>query len=213
MKMNRCVIVGGAEIRGYNSLREYFSPDDFFIYCDCGLKHERNLEHAPDLIIGDFDSHERPEDSKCELIVLPVMKDDTDTIYAVKEAMKRGFDDFVMIGAVGGRMDHTFGNVYALLMLANHGKHAVILDDYSVMKIISAGETAHIKYGCKFFSLINITGLAKGITIRNAKYNLEDSEITSEYQYGISNEVLSPECDAEVSLREGNLLLVIILPR
>ena len=87
MKMNRCIIVGGAEIRNYEALREYFRHDDFFIYCDCGLKHERNLEHSPDLIIGDFDSHERPEDSKCEVIVLPVMKDDTDTIYDVKEAM------------------------------------------------------------------------------------------------------------------------------
>ena len=212
-EMNRCVIVGGAEIQNYEALREYFRPDDFFIYCDCGLKHEHNLEHAPDLIIGDFDSHERPEDSKCEVIVLPVVKDDTDTIYAVKEAMKRDFDEFIMIGAVGGRMDHTMGNIYALLMLANQGKHAEIIDDYSRMRIISAGETVRIKYGCKFFSLINITGHAKGIRITNAKYNLEDSEITSEYQYGISNEVLSPESESEVSLREGNLLLITILPR
>ncbi len=208
--MSRCIIIGGAEIRNYESLREYFRHDDFFIYCDCGLKHEHNLGHSPDLIIGDFDSHERPENAECEVIVLPVVKDDTDTIYAVKEAMKRGFDDFVLIGATGGRIDHTLGNIYALLMLANEGKHAEIIDDYSRMRIISAGETVHIKYGCKFFSLINITGLAKGIRISNAKYNLNDAEITSEYQYGISNEVLSPECDSEVYLREGNLLLVIL---
>ena len=211
--MRRCVIVGGAEIRNYESLREYFTHDDFFIYCDCGLKHEHSLGFAPSLIIGDFDSHERPENAKCEVIVLPVVKDDTDTIYAVKEAMKRGFDDFVLIGSVGGRIDHTLGNIYALLMLANNGKRAELIDDYSRMRIISAGETVHIKYGCKFFSLINITGHARGIRITNAKYNLEDAEITSEYQYGISNEVLSPEHDVEVSLDEGNLLLTVILPR
>ena len=211
--MKRCVIIGGAEIRNYESLRKYFTHDDFFIYCDCGLKHEKYLGHAPDLIIGDFDSHERPENAECEVIVLPVVKDDTDTIYAVKEAMKRGFDDFVLIGSTGGRIDHTLGNIYALLMLANAGRHAEIIDDCSRTRIISAGETVHIKYGCKFFSLINITGVAKGIKIRNAKFNLEDSEIKSEYQYGISNEVLSRENDAEVYLREGNLLLVIILPR
>ena len=124
MTMSRCVIVGGAEIRNYESLREYFTHDDFFIYCDCGLKHERSLGFAPSLIIGDFDSHEKPENAKCEVIVLPVVKDDTDTIYAVKEAMKRGFNDFVLIGSVGGRMDHTLGNIYALLMLANNGKRA-----------------------------------------------------------------------------------------
>lgn len=210
--MRRCVIIGGAEIRDYESLRKYFTHDDFFIYCDCGLKHEKFLGFAPDLIIGDFDSHDRPENSKCEVIVLPIVKDDTDSIYAVKEAMKRGFDDFVLTGSTGGRIDHTLGNIYALLMLANMGKHAEIIDDYSRMRIISAGETVRIKYGCKFFSLINITGLAKGIRITNAKYNLNDAEITSEYQYGISNEVLSPEHDSEVYLKEGTLLLAVILP-
>lgn len=210
--MRRCVIIGGAEIRDYESLRKYFTHDDFFIYCDCGLKHEKFLGFAPDLIIGDFDSHDRPENAECEVIVLPIVKDDTDSIYAVKEAMKRGFDDFVLTGSTGGRIDHTLGNIYALLMLANMGKHAEIIDDYSRMRIISAGETVRIKYGCKFFSLINITGLAKGIRITNAKYNLNDAEITSEYQYGISNEVLSPEHDSEVYLKEGNLLLAVILP-
>lgn len=210
--MRRCVIIGGAEIRDYESLRKYFTHDDFFIYCDCGLKHEKFLGFAPDLIIGDFDSHDRPENAEREVIVLPIVKDDTDSIYAVKEAMKRGFDDFVLTGSTGGRIDHTLGNIYALLMLANMGKHAEIIDDYSRMRIISAGETVRIKYGCKFFSLINITGLAKGIRITNAKYNLNDAEITSEYQYGISNEVLSPEHDSEVYLKEGNLLLAVILP-
>ena len=59
--MKRCVIVGGAEIRTYERVRSYFHPDDFFIYCDCGLRHQAGLEREPDLIIGDFDSHEKPE--------------------------------------------------------------------------------------------------------------------------------------------------------
>ena len=39
----RCVIVGGAEIKNYDLIRKYFKPEDFFIYCDCGLKHEKFL--------------------------------------------------------------------------------------------------------------------------------------------------------------------------
>lgn len=207
--MRRCVIVGGAEIKDYALIREYLRDDDYFIYCDCGLNHKEFLRHEPDLIIGDFDSHEKPEDLN-NVIILPVVKDDTDTIFAVKEGMTRGFNDFVLLGSTGGRIDHTLANIYALLMLKDSGKHAVILDDYSEMSIISAGESAGIKWGCKFFSLINISGLARGITIRGAKYNLTDGEIESKYQYGVSNEVLSPDNDAQVSLREGSLLLVII---
>lgn len=50
----------------------------------------------PGLIVGDFDSHENPH-LDVETIVLPCEKDDTDTVFAVKEAMKRGYTDFLLI--------------------------------------------------------------------------------------------------------------------
>ena len=190
-------------------MKNYFSPNDFFIYCDCGLKHEKNFGVSPDLVIGDFDSYTQPENFN-NVIVLPCVKDDTDTIFAVKEGIKRGFEEFLLVGVTGGRQDHNLGNIYALLMLAMENKKALIIDDYSEIKIIKPNETEKIKFGWKFFSLINISGTAKGITIRNAKYNLEDAEITPEFQYGISNEVLSHEKDAEVFLKEGYLLLVCV---
>ena len=74
------------------------------------------------------------------------------------------------------------------------------------MEIVS-GETAEIEDTWPFFSLLNISGTAKGIRILNAKYPLDDGEIPSEYQFGISNEVL-PGKTARVSVREGKLLLV-----
>ena len=207
VKKKRCVIVGGAEIKNYDLIRSYFGPDDFFIYCDCGLKHEKNFKIKPDLIIGDFDSHEKPENLE-NVIVLPVVKDDTDTIFAVKEAIKRNFEDFILIGVTGGRQDHNLGNIYALLMLANKNKNAVIVDDFSEIKIIKANEKIKIKKGWRFFSLINISGTEKGIYITGAKYNLENAEINSEFQYGISNEILDDY--AEIFLTEGNLLLICI---
>ena len=207
--MRRFVIIGGAEIRNYELIRSYFTQNDYYVYCDCGLKHQQALGVMPDLVIGDFDSHTQPEGMH-NVIVLPVMKDDTDTIYAVKEGMRRGYDNFLLIGATGGRQDHNLGNIYALLMLAKSGKKAMIIDDYGEMSIITSGETRSVKYGWRFFSLLNISGTAKGITITGAKFNLNDAEITPEYQYGISNEVLSQENDAVISLREGYLLLVCV---
>ena len=203
--MQRCVIVGGAGIREYQRIRESLRGDDWFVYCDGGLKHVQELGREPNLIIGDFDSHEQPE-TDTETIVLPCEKDDTDTVYAVKEAVRRGFRDFLLIGVTGERFDHTFGNISLLLYLDSLGIPACILDDYSEMRIVSR-ETAEVKEDCSWFSLLNISGTAKGITIRGAKYPLTDGEITSEYQYGISNEVL-PGKTAHVSVREGRLLLV-----
>ena len=57
------------------------------------------------------------------------------------------------------------------------------------------------------FELLNITGCAKGITITGAKYPLNGGEITCEYQYGVSNEVLPGET-AQVSVACGKLLLI-----
>lgn len=86
--------------------------------------------------------------------MLPCEKDDTDTVFAVKEA--------------------------------------VIVDDYSEMELVS-DRPVSIPDSYAFFSLLNISGCAKGITIQGAKYPICNGEITCEYQYGISNEVLPGE--------------------
>lgn len=201
----RCVIVGGAGIGCYQAVRRYLRPDDFNIFCDSGLAHQEGLGIAPHLIVGDFDSHPNPH-LDVETIVLPCEKDDTDTVFAAKEALRRGFDDFLLLGAVGARLDHTLGNVSILLMLHALGKRALLVDDWSEMEIAAKGPVL-IDDSYPFFSLLNISGTARGITVENAKYPLRDAEIPCTYQYGISNEVL-PGRQARVSVQEGELLLL-----
>lgn len=206
--MKKCVIVGGADIRDYGRIRGLLTEEMVFIFCDSGLRHMEALGRKPDLIVGDFDSHENPH-MDVETIVLPHVKDDTDTVFAVKEALRRGFEEFLLIGVVGGRLDHTLGNVAILLMLDSDGKKAVIADDFSDMEIVSR-ERALIPDRYPYFSLLNITGTAKGVTIRNALYPLSDAEITCEYPIGVSNEVL-PGKTAEVTVKEGRLLIIKVL--
>ena len=134
--MKRCVIVGGADINNYEYIKSCLYNDDFIVFCDSGLKHLEFLQVKPGLIVGDFDSHDNPH-LDIETIVLPCEKDDTDTVFAVKEAIKRGFDDFLLIGVVGARLDHTLGNLSILLYLDSLGKKGKIIDDYSEMEIIS----------------------------------------------------------------------------
>ena len=205
--MKRCVIVGGADINNYEYIKSCLRNDDFIVFFDSGLKHLESLQVNPGLIVGDFDSHDNPH-LGVETIVLPCEKDDTDTVFAVKEAIKRGFDDFLLIGVVGARLDHTLGNVSSLLYLDSLGKKGYIIDDYSEMEIVS-NKPAYIENSFSFFSLLNISGTAKRVTIKNAKYPLNDGEISCEYQYGISNEVVGEI--AEISIREGKLLLIKVL--
>ena len=203
--MRRCVIIGGAPIQDYQWIRQHLLPDDFYIFCDGGLKHRQSLQVTPDLLVGDFDSWDNPE-TETETIVLPREKDDTDTFFGAKEGVKRGFEDFLLIGVIGGRFDHSLGNISALLYLTGLGKKALIIDDYSSMEVVSS-KLCFIHDNVQYFSVLNIDGKAKGITIKNAQYPLENAEITWDYQYGISNQVL-PGKMAEVTTQEGRLLLV-----
>ena len=203
--MKRCVIVGGAGIANYDRIKSALSDDDYIVFCDSGLKHMSNLAVVPSLIVGDFDSHENPH-LDIETIALPCEKDDTDTVFAVKEAIKRGYKEFLMIGVVGARLDHTLGNVYILELLDEIGLNGRIIDDYSEMELVSQ-EPAYVEDSYAYFSLINITGIAKGITIENAKYLLKDGEIKCGYQYGVSNEVLRGK-KAKIFVNEGKLLLI-----
>ena len=111
-----------------------------------------------------------------------------------------------MIGVVGARLDHTLGNVSILIYLDSLGKKGTIIDDYSKIEIVSK-EPAYIDDSYAYFSLLNISGTTKGVTIENAKYPLDNAVITSEYQYGISNEAL-PGRTSKVFVSEGNLLLI-----
>jgi len=204
--MRRCVIVAGAAISNYEYVKAALRSDDFNIFCDSGLRHLDALGIEPHLIVGDFDSHENPNLS-AETIVLPREKDDTDTFYAAKLAVERGFEEFLLIGAVGARLDHTLGNISILIMLHSLCKKATIIDDYSEMTMV--GSEPVLIDSCRYFSLLNVTGKAKGVCIKNAKYELSDGEILPRYQYGVSNELL-PGKRAEVSVKDGELLLITV---
>lgn len=202
---NRCVIVGGASIDNYEYLRTLLNEDDFMIYCDCGLRHMEALGLKPDLIVGDFDSYDNPL-LKAETIVLPCEKDDTDTMYGLKEGIKRGFQEFVLIGVIGQRLDHSLANLYSLVYLDELNLKATIIDDYSDIEIVSR-EAKYIEDSYAYFSLINLSGVAKGINIYDAKYPLVDGTIEPGYQYGVSNEVIKGK-RAKVLVKEGRLLLI-----
>lgn len=203
--MSRCVIVGNARINNYALIKKYINEDDFFVYCDGGLKHVNKIGREPDLIIGDFDSHEKPE-TDTEIIELPCEKDDTDTCYAMKECIERGFDGFLFVGVIGERFDHTFGNISLLLKLDELNLKGIILDDYSEMSIVPRKGVA-VKGNISYFSLLVLSDIARGVSITGAKYNLEEAEISNSYQYGISNELIEGQ-EAKIFCKEGKLLLV-----
>ena len=202
--MKRCVIIGGAEIKDPARIRAELSNNDFFIYCDSGTGHISVLGFAPDLIIGDFDSSPDPK-LDVETITLPCEKDDTDTAFAAKEALRRGFRDFLLIGVTGGRLDHTMGNLALLTLLSSRGASAKIIDDYSEISLVTS--KARVNDSFAFFSLLPAGGPAFGVTITGAKYPVSEKDFPTDDPFGVSNEVIKGSV-AEITVKEGALWLI-----
>ena len=199
--MKRCVIIGGGEIADFDRIKKYFRGGDFIIACDAGFLHAKTLGVAPQLLVGDFDSIPVPH-TDVETIVLPTKKDDTDSFFALKEAIRRGYTDFVLIGMTGGRLDHTFGAISMLEYLLERRLYGEIIDDSARIRVTDSA--LEIDPCCRYFSVF-AQKYARGVTITNAKYCLENADISSDYQYGISNE---PSGDACVSVADGRLIIM-----
>ena len=125
-EIKKCLIISGApesEIEYYND----YLDGRFVISADSGYNKCTKLGIKPDLIIGDFDSSDVP-DTDIKTIILPVRKDDTDTFFAVKYAIKQGFNDLVILGGIGSRFDHTYCNVLALNYCFERNVKAVLIN-------------------------------------------------------------------------------------
>ena len=90
-----------------SEMRRYLAPNAFVVACDAGYRNAERLGVQPDLIVGDFDSAPRPQTTD-ETIVLPHVKDDTDTHYAARYLLEQGYTRITMLGALGGaRLEHS----------------------------------------------------------------------------------------------------------
>ena len=104
----RCVIFAAGPMEAPERLREMWSreADDLIIAADGGLRNAALRGGTPSLVLGDMDSLESaqvPEGAR----LYPVRKDATDTMLAIKPGLEEGCREFLLFGALGGRLDHT----------------------------------------------------------------------------------------------------------
>ena len=93
----RAVILSAVPVS--TALCRYVQPGDFVVACDAGYRNAERLDLRPDLIVGDFDSAPQPK-TEHETIVLPHVKDDTDTQYAAHWLLEHGYDEITLHGAL-----------------------------------------------------------------------------------------------------------------
>ena len=198
--VDECYIIGAGSFYGLQTLPK---EEDLVIAADGGLRHCREAGIRPDLVLGDFDSlGEIPQGAA--VMRLPVEKDDTDTLAAIREGLRRGYTQFCIYGGTGGRRpDHTLANLQSLLFLAKRGGRGWLYDEYAVCTVLRNG-TLRLR-GEGDLSVFAMDGPARGVTLRGLKYELSEHTLTPDFPLGVSNSFCGKT--AEITVRDGTLLI------
>lgn len=210
MPNKRCIIIAAGDMTVSEvPIRE----EDLVIAVDGGLDYCSLLGLEPDLVLGDFDSvgEDRIRQIACweeqcpeRVIRLQCEKDDTDTLKAIKVALEKGCDHFLIYGATGGRLEHTIANIQSLLYLKHHGAVGYLMDGTGMIFVLENEEVRFKASMEGYLSLFSLGKEAAGVDISGMKYPLSDAVITNDFPIGISNEFVGQE--AAVRVRSGQLL-------
>ncbi len=182
-------------------LRKVPQEGDFVIAADGGMRYLSSLGIRPDLIIGDFDSSDEPVTG--DVIKLPVEKDDTDSVFAVRYCLEHDFREIHIYGGTGGRLDHTIANIQTLLYIAEHSARGFLYSPDMVMTVVCDEITIE---PTGIFSVFSLGGTSHGVSINGGFYEMNDGEISSSFPIGVSNHSVGKP--VKVKVGQGSLLVM-----
>lgn len=210
--MRVCIILNG-EIKNYDYIKNIINKNnyDYIVCADGGANHSYNIGIIPDYIIGDLDSiyseiieFYKLKDVKFEKF--PSKKDETDTEICVYLASKLNAKEIDFIGALGGRLDHMIANINLLYYVRNKGIYTKIISEYEDIHIaINEEITINGNIG-DTISVIPLNGDAKGVTLENLEYPLNNYDMKFYLPLGISNVMLDEKCSVKVE--QGSLIII-----
>ena len=203
IEKKRCVIIAGGRIENTSIITKNIFYDDYVIAADAGYTVLKSVGIKPDLTVGDFDSSDTPEED-IETIVLSPVKDCTDTQFAVSQAVERGFKQILIIGGLGGRIDHSFANITVLAEYKQKGVNVTLIDDSHKIYCLKDEEISVLKRDI-YFSVFAF-GDSAVITLKGFYYCVEDYTLSPFASIGVSNEITDDF--ATVSVSGGTVLII-----
>lgn len=204
------VIAAGGQAPARAQLEHYLKRAQLVIAADSGANYLAENGMAPDVLLGDFDSIDPAvlrqfQDGGVELITVPAEKDDTDTMLAARIAASRGADEVVLLGGLGGRLDHALANILVLSFLEGQGIRARMVGRNETVYHASG---SHTVCGCvgDTVSIFPYMGEATVLMKGGMKYPLDHLHLTGEYPIGVSNVLSREQSPLEI---QGRVLVII----
>jgi thiamine pyrophosphokinase len=178
------------------------------IAADAGMLHAEPLKLSPELWVGDFDStpqfladqwHNVPRQTH------PVGKDASDGELAISEALRRGATSLILVGGMGGQLDHVLAHAGFLLALAKRGIDVMMTSGTEeAYGLVSELEFADLKQNTRI-SVMPFSDLV-GLSIDGVKWPLTNQLIRLGTAHTLANEVTG---QVRLSLVSGSAIVVV----
>ncbi len=179
------------------------------VAADGGHAFLRRHGRWPALLIGDFDSLDaalvaEARAAGVEVIEHPVRKDETDAELAVAQAAARFPGEIVLLGALGGALDHVLGHLCILRGLAEAGGAGRIAAPGLAATVLQA--PVAVRLDSRVGTRVSLVALSPEVvlTLRGLEYELTDEPLPATVCRGLSNRVAA--ADARLELSRGLLL-------
>jgi len=198
--MKTCHVVGAGDF--LPSLLQK-NEGDLILAADAGFRLLKEAGITPQVYIGDGDSLGFVPEAET-ILTLPPVKDDTDTLAALRWALERGWRRFRIYGALGGkRPSHSLANLQLLSFLKDQGAQGILVDPRCTVELLKE-ETRKFSSHSGYFSLFATEGEAE-LSVSGAKYNLSHRILSPSFPLGVSNE---GQGEVTVTVHRGKVLLV-----
>lgn len=121
--MKKCIILANGHPPSKSTIKFLQSKGYNILICaDGGANSAKILDLIPEYIIGDLDSIRTDVykyfNDKCEIIKIN-RQNDTDVEKCLKFVIRKKFDEVMLLGATGDRLDHSFCNLGMVLKYFN----------------------------------------------------------------------------------------------
>lgn len=203
-KQNVAIVCGG-DITDFVWFKEQLQNYDYIIAADSGYDKLAKCGVVPNVAIGDFDSAVLDIPRNVLKFTYPAKKDETDFMLALKFCAENNYLKVDVFGALGGRIDHSLGAIFACLeikqikvdvTLITEKSKAFIVNDYCKVEAVNG-----------YVSVFALGGDASGVTLKGFEYPLNNSLLKGCTQIGVSNKLVDKV--GEISVKNGNLLVII----
>lgn len=204
--MKKCVIITSYIEGILPDLMEDYDPD-LILCADGGYDHARRAGITPDYLIGDFDSLKCDISEDIRQITYPCEKDDTDTGLCIQTALDMGCNDILILGGLGGRLDHSVANIQLLAGYADKNIRIAIKDKKNFCTVLHNGEIHLKRKSGQHVSILSLSDTSSGVSVSGLKYPLTNAVLKNTFPLGVSNEYTDET--AWICVKDGTLLIVL----